>query len=135
MKVITRSGQTEEVIFDLITDKIKKLADSNTLWGKKLEIDPAFIAQNICSLIYDGITTTELDEFSANFAATMFKVNPDYLTLASRIVVNNHHKNTSSSFVECVTNLYVVNLVTYEFYKLVIENSEELEKMVISGRD
>ena len=135
MKVITRSGQTEEVRFDLITDKIKKLADSNPLWGKKLEIDPAFIAQNICSLIYDGITTTELDEFSANFAATMFKVNPDYLTLASRIVVNNHHKNTSSSFVECVTNLYVVNLVTYEFYKLVIENSEELEKMVISGRD
>ena len=135
MKVITRSGQTEEVRFDLITDKIKKLADSNTLWGKKLEIDPAFIAQNICSLVYDGITTTELDEFSANFAATMFKVNPDYLTLASRIVVNNHHKNTSSSFVECVTNLYVVNLVTYEFYKLVIENSEELEKMVISGRD
>lgn len=135
MKVITRSGQTEEVRFDLITDKIKKLADSNPLWGKKLDIDPAFIAQNICSLIYDGITTTELDEFSANFAATMFKVNPDYLTLASRIVVNNHHKNTSSSFVECVTNLYVVNLVTYEFYKLVIENSEELEKMVISGRD
>ena len=135
MKVITRSGQTEEVRFDLITDKIKKLADSNPLWGKKLEIDPAFIAQNICSLIYDGITTTELDEFSANFAATMFKVNPDYLTLASRIVVNNHHKNTSNSFVECVTNLYVVNLVTYEFYKLVIENSEELEKMVISGRD
>ena len=135
MKVITRSGQNEEVRFDLITDKIKKLADSNPLWGKKLEIDPVFIAQNICSLIYDGITTTELDEFSANFAATMFKVNPDYLTLASRIVVNNHHKNTSSSFVECVTNLYVVNLVTYEFYKLVIENSEELEKMVISGRD
>lgn len=135
MKVITRSGQTEEVRFDLITDKIKKLADSDPLWGKKLEIDPAFIAQNICSLIYNGITTTELDEFSANFAATMFKVNPDYLTLASRIVVNNHHKNTTSSFVECVTNLYVVNLVTYEFYKLVIENSEELEKMVISGRD
>ena len=135
MKVITRSGQTEEVRFDLITDKIKKLSDSNPLWGKKLDIDPAFIAQNICSLIYDGITTTELDEFSANFAATMFKVNPDYLTLASRIVVNNHHKNTSNSFVECVTNLYVVNLVTYEFYKLVIENSEELEKMVISGRD
>ena len=135
MKVITRSGQTEEVRFDLITEKIKKLADSDPLWGKKLDIDPVFIAQNICSLIYNGITTTELDEFSANFAATMFKVNPDYLTLASRIVVNNHHKNTSSSFVECVTNLYVVNLVTYEFYKLVIENSEELEKMVISGRD
>jgi ribonucleoside-diphosphate reductase alpha subunit len=135
MKVVTRSGQTEEVRFDLITDKIKKLSEYNEIWGKKLEIDPVFISQNICTLIYNGITTTELDEFSANFAATMFKNDPDYLILASRISVNNHHKNTSSSFVECVKNLYEENILTYEFYKVVIDNSEELEKIVNSNRD
>jgi ribonucleotide reductase alpha subunit len=135
MKVVTRSGLTEDVRFDLITDKIKKLSEYNDIWGKRLEIDPVFISQNICTLIYNGITTTELDEFSANFAATMFKNDPDYLTLASRISINNHHKNTSGSFVECVKNLYDVNILTNEFYKVVIENSEELEKIVDSNRD
>ena len=135
MKVVTRSGQTEDVKFDLITDKIKKLSEFNEMWGKKLEIDPVFISQNICTRIYNGISTTELDEFSANFAATMFKSDPDYLILASRISVNNHHKNTSDSFVECVKKLYEANLVTYEFYNIVICNSEELEKIVNSGRD
>jgi ribonucleoside-diphosphate reductase alpha subunit len=135
MKVVTRSGNTEDVKFDLITEKIKKLSEYNDMWGKQLDIDPVFISQNICSRIYNGISTTELDEFSANFAATMFKSDPDYLILASRISVNNHHKNTSDSFVECVKKLYEANLVTYEFYNIVILNSEELEKMVISGRD
>lgn len=135
MKVVTRSGQTEDVKFDLITEKIKKLSEYNDMWGKKLDIDPVFISQNICSRIYNGISTTELDEFSANFAATMFKSDPDYLILASRISVNNHHKNTSDSFVECVKKLYEANLVTYEFYNIVLINSEELEKMVNSGRD
>lgn len=135
MKVVTRSGNTEDVKFDLITEKIKKLSEHNDMWGKQLDIDPVFISQNICSRIYNGISTTELDEFSANFAATMFKSDPDYLILASRISVNNHHKNTSDSFVECVKKLYEANLVTYEFYNIVILNSEELEKMVISGRD
>ena len=135
MKVVTRSGQTEDVKFDLITEKIKKLSEYNDIWGKKLDIDPVFISQNICSRIYNGISTTELDEFSANFAATMFKSDPDYLILASRISVNNHHKNTSDSFVECVKKLYEANLVTNEFYNIVLINSEELEKMVTSGRD
>lgn len=135
MKVVTRSGNTEDVKFDLITEKIKKLSEYNDMWGKQLDIDPVFVSQNICSRIYNGISTTELDEFSANFAATMFKSDPDYLILASRIAVNNHHKNTSDSFVECVKKLYEENLITHEFYNIVLINSEELEKMVISGRD
>jgi ribonucleoside-diphosphate reductase alpha chain len=135
MKVITRSGVTEEVKFDLITEKIKILSSNNKIWGKKLEIDPIFIAQNICSLIYDGISTTELDEFSANFAATLFKNNPDYLILSGRISINNHHKNTSDSFLNSTKELYDLKLVTQEFYNIVIENSVELEKIVDSNRD
>ena len=72
MKVITRSGATEDVKFDTITDKIKTLSEYNSAWGKKLDIDPVFVSKNICTLIYNGITTTELDEFSANFAASAF---------------------------------------------------------------
>jgi ribonucleoside-diphosphate reductase alpha chain len=135
MKVITRSGATEDVRFDTITDKIKKLSEYNEIWGKKLETDPVFVSQNICSLIYNGISTTELDEFAANFSATMFKHDPDYLLLASRIVVNNHHKNTNNSFLSCVNELYEAKLVTSEFFEIVRDNSEELEKIVVSNRD
>ena len=135
MKVITRSGATEDVRFDTITDKIKHLSEYNEIWGKKLETDPVFVSQNICSLIYNGISTTELDEFAANFSATMFKHDPDYLLLASRIVVNNHHKNTNNSFVNCVNELYEAKLVTSEFFEIVRDNSEELEKIVVSNRD
>jgi ribonucleoside-diphosphate reductase alpha chain len=135
MKVITRSGNTEEVRFDLITEKIKNLAEYNKIWGKKLEIDPIFIAQNICSLIYDGISTAELDEFSASFAATLFKNNPDYLILSGRISINNHHKNTCDTFLNSTKELYELKLITQEFYKIVLENSDELEKIVDSNRD
>jgi len=135
MKVITRSGRTEEVRFDLITDKIRQLSEYNETWGKKLEIDPVFVAQNICTLIYDGITTTELDDFAANFAATMFKNNPDYLILAGRISINNHHKNTHESFLYAAKELYDSNLVSAQFYKIVEDNWLDIEKIVDSNRD
>ena len=57
MKVITRSGKKEDVRFDLITAKIKNLSE-DSIMGRKLNTDPVFVAQNICSLIYDGITTS-----------------------------------------------------------------------------
>ena len=135
MRVITRSGRTEEVKFDTITDKIKTLSEYSEVWGKKLDIDPVYIAQNICSLIFDGITTAELDEFSANFAATLFKNNPDYLILSGRISINNHHKNTHDSFLNSTKELYELKLVTQEFYNIVTENSDKLEKIVDSNRD
>ena len=106
MKVITRSGKHEDVRFDFITAKLQNLSNEN-IWGRKLNTDPVYIAQNICSLIYDGITTTELDDFSASFSATLFKEDPDYLLLASRIAVNNHHKNTLNSFKDKINFLKV----------------------------
>ena len=99
MKVITRSGIEEDVKFDLITEKIKLLA------GEDLRVDPIFVAQNVCSLIHDRITTSELDDFTSSFSATLFKKHPDYLILASRVAINNHHKNTKESFQEVMKKL------------------------------
>ena len=55
----------------VITQKLKNLSDENEKWGRQLNTDPVYVAQNICSLIYDGITTTELDDFAASFSATL----------------------------------------------------------------
>jgi len=143
MKVITRSGQKEPVKFDLITNKIERLAseckDYTTLgipW-KKLNVDPVFIAQKICSLIYDGITTTQLDDFSASFAATLFKNEPDYLILASRIAINNHHKNNKVTFNKLCNKLYETGILSEEFINYVNEedNCNFFEESIFEQRD
>jgi len=134
MKVITRSGNKEDVRFDLITAKIKELSEDN-LWGTSLNTDAVFVAQNICSLIYDGITTTELDDFAASFSATLFKNDPDYLILSGRIAINNHHKNTSNSFYEVTSNLNQAGIISDDFTKLVIDNKETLDNMIDYSRD
>ncbi len=134
MKVITRSGSEEDVKFDLITNKIKKLASDETS-GNKLNVDPVFIAGNICGLIHDGITTSKLDDFSANLSATYFKKDPDYLVLASRIAINNHHKNNKSSFVETVKCLNRIGIISSSFLNNVLANSEKIESIIKYERD
>jgi ribonucleoside-diphosphate reductase subunit M1 len=135
MKVITRKGNLEDVKFDTITDKIKYLSGEDKKWGKKLDVDPVFVSQNVCSLIYNGITTSELDDFCASFSATMFKRNPDYLTLAGRISINNHHKNTNVSFFETMSKLNEVKVVSNVFFNNVNINREEIESIINYDRD
>ncbi len=131
MKVKTRSGKFEDVKFDLITEKIKNLANLYP----QLKIDPVFLAQNICGLLYDGIETKELDEFSANLSATFFKEDPDYLILASRIAINNHHKNTLNSFYLTMEKLYKNSKISKELFTNTFENKEFLESIIDYNRD
>jgi len=135
MKVITRSGQQEDVKFDLITDKIKFLSEENSIWGEKLNVEPVFIAQNICGLIYDGVTTAELDDFSANLSATYFKNDPDYLILAGRIAINNHHKNTEKNFTNAMKKLNEKDIISDKLLKIAEENKEIIETIIDYDRD
>ncbi len=135
MKVITRSGKEEDVRFDLITDKIKELSNYSEKWGKKLDTDPVFIAQNVCSLIYDNITTVELDNFSASFSATLFKKNPDYLILASRISINNHHKNTGGNFVESMKTLNDNGIISDDFISILDKIKDFVNETIDYERD
>ncbi len=129
MKVITRSGIEEDVKFDLITEKIKLLA------GDDLRVDPIFVAQNVCSLIHDRITTSELDDFTSSFSATLFKKHPDYLILASRVAINNHHKNTKESFQEVMKKLNTSGIISDDFIKVLDKNATEIEEMIDHSRD
>ncbi len=135
MKVITRSGKEEDVRFDLITDKIKELSNFSEKWGKKIDTDPVFIAQNVCSLIYDNITTVELDNFSASFSATLFKKNPDYLILASRISINNHHKNTGGNFVESMKTLNDNGIISDDFISILDKIKDFVNETIDYERD
>jgi ribonucleoside-diphosphate reductase alpha chain len=46
-----------------------------------------------------------LDELAAQLSISLMTTNPDYGTLAARIAISNHHRNTSDSFTEVVQKL------------------------------
>lgn len=129
MKVIKRNGEESEVEFDEITRKIKNLATKSP----KLQIDSAKLAMEVISLIYDGITTSELDEFTASTSASMSLYNPDYEELASRLIINNHHKNTCDSF--CETMNILNQYISDDILKICEKNKEIIDSLLDYSRD
>ena len=101
MYVVKRDGRREPVMFDKITSRIRKLC-----YGLNNLVDPVKVAMRVIEGLYDGVTTSELDNLAAEIAATMTVTHPDYARLAARISVSNLHKNTKKSFSESMTDLY-----------------------------
>lgn len=95
MQVIKRNGSKEDVSFDKVLNRIRMAADG-------LEVNPTLIAQRTLARIYDGVKTSELDELAAQLSISLMTTNPDYGTLASRIIISNHHGNTSDKFTDIV---------------------------------
>jgi len=98
MQVIKRDGTREDVSFDKVLNRIRIAAEG-------LEVNPTLIAQRTLLRIYDGVKTSELDELAAQLSISLMTTNPDYGTLASRIIISNHHRNTSNLFTEVVFTL------------------------------
>ena len=136
MRVIKRNGETEDVSFDKVLNRLKNLSSG-------LTIDVTEIAQKVCSRIYDGVKTYELDELAAYLCSSLSIEHPDYSILASRIIVSNHHKNTSPSFSETIQTLYnnvdnhgdPIPLVSTELYSVVCKNKEKLNTCIDYQRD
>lgn len=136
MRVMKRNGEHEDVSFDKVLNRLKNLSSD-------LKIDVSEIAQKVCTRIYDGVKTSELDELAAYLCSSMSIENPEYSTLASRIIISNHHKNTSPSFSETVQTLYDnkdINgrsspLVSDELYEIVNKNKEKLNSYIDYQRD
>lgn len=101
MFVVKRDGRQESVKFDKITARIKKLC-----YGLNPIVEPEKVAMKVIKGIYEGVSTTELDNLAAETAATLTVTHPDYALLASRIAVSNLHKNTKKSFSMVMKDLY-----------------------------
>ena len=102
LTVLKRSGNYEEVSFDKISNRLKKLAamepQANVIISK--------LVMKIIDQLYSGISTKEIDELTAQQCAAMATQAYDYSILASRIVISNHQKNTSDSFYDVMKQLY-----------------------------
>ena len=136
MQVIKRNGSKQEVSFDKVVHRLKKLCNN-------LSIDPLIVAQKVCSRIYDGVSTRELDELSAQICTSMITINLDYGKLGSRIIISNNHKNTSPSFSETIGMMYnridkLGNhspIISKEVYDVVLKNREKLNDVIDYSRD
>ena len=135
MYVVKRDGRKEPVMFDKITARIKKLC-----YGLNPLVDPVKISLRVIEGLYDGVTTSELDNLAAEVAATMTTSHPDYAKLAARVSVSNLHKNTKKTFSDVVTDLYeYVNprtgkkapLIAEDVYAVITKHKEELDSSII----
>lgn len=140
MQVVKRGGRREDVSFDKITARIKKLCyNLDTRYVDYIEI-----SRKVIQGLYDGVTTTELDNLAAETAATMATDHPDYALLAARISVSNLHKNTDKSFSKTMKALYhyidpktgeKAGLIGDETFNIIWKNKTQLDSAIIYDRD
>lgn len=140
MFVLKRDGRTESVKFDKITARIEKLC-----YGlNPALVDPIDVAKKVIEGLYDGVTTSELDNLAAETAASLTTKHPDYALLASRIAVSNLHKNTTKSFSETMRKLYEyvdektgknASLLADDVWEVIQKNAEVLDSTIIYDRD
>ncbi len=139
MYVVKRDGKREPVMFDKITARVRKLC-----YGLNDLVDPIKISMRVIEGIYDGVSTSELDNLAAEIAATLTTTHPDYAKVAARIAVSNLHKNTKKSFSETMKDLhdYVnprtgkkASMIAEDVYKIIMDNASKLDSTIIYNRD
>lgn len=140
MFVIKRNGKKESVKFDKITARIEKLC-----YGlDRRFVNSIDVAKKVIEGLYDGVTTTELDNLAAETAASLTVKHPDYALLASRIAVSNLHKNTTKSFSGTMKLLYeckdskagkAAPLIADDVWAIIEQHAELLDSTIIYDRD
>ncbi|MFY8033434.1 MAG: ribonucleoside-diphosphate reductase subunit alpha [Flexibacteraceae bacterium] len=140
MQVVKRDGRRETVKFDKITARIQNLCyglDANY-------VDPILVARKVIDGLYDGVTTTELDNLAAETAAALTSTHPDYAILAARIAVSNLHKTTNESFYNTIKQLYTyldpktgenASLIHKDVFEVIQANAARLDAAIDYTRD
>jgi ribonucleoside-diphosphate reductase alpha chain len=117
-------------MFDKITDRIKKLC-----YGLNDLVDAVKVAMRVIEGLYDGVSTSELDNLAAETAASMTIAHPDYAQLAARIAISNLHSNTTKSFSETMTEMFeYVNQENGQYAPLIADDVYKVIKIMRSFR-
>jgi ribonucleoside-diphosphate reductase alpha chain len=140
MNVVKRDGTVEQVKFDKISSRIRK----QTYALNEDYVDYFQVAQKVISGLYDGVTSTELDQLSAETAASMITTHPDYGKLAARIIITSLYKDVAKEFSFVAKQLYEyinpvnnepAGLISDEVYAVIKKHATELNAMIVHDRD
>jgi len=138
MRVTKRDGNLEEMSFDKILNRIKKLGQE-----VGIQINYSSLVMKVIDQLYDKIETAKIDELAAEQCASLSTQHPDYGVLASRIVISNHQKNTESSFSNIMKNLYEFKdihgthkpLIAEYIWKFIEQKAGQLNDVIDHSRD
>lgn len=138
MNVMKRNGNLETVSFDKILQRMKRVGRE-----ADLKLNYTQLAMKVIDQLYDGISTTRIDELSAEQCASLSSTHPDYNVLGGRIIISNHQKNTEPSFINVMTRLYEFRdkhgehypLISQELYNVIQKYPEQIESMLCYERD
>jgi ribonucleotide reductase alpha subunit len=138
MRVTKRNGKLEDIAFDKILARIKKLGQEASI-----QINYSSLAMKVIDQLYDKIETTKIDELAAEQCAALSTQHPDYATLASRIIVSNHQKNTDPIFSNVMMTLQEFTdskgqnkpLVSQKLWDFTEHFSKEINEMIVHDRD
>jgi ribonucleoside-diphosphate reductase alpha subunit len=131
MKVVKRNGVPEEMLFDKVTKRLQKLNQSPE-FEPLVGVQPDKVAQKVFSSMYDGISTADIDNLTAEVAIGMITEDPDYETLAMRVTVSNLQKNCPKKFSEAMTHLNVKGVVSDEGISFI---TPEVDAWIVPERD
>lgn len=138
MRVTKRNGSLQEIEFDKINLRIKKIAKESNI-----TINTYQLVMKVIQQLYDTITTTKIDELAAEQCASLSTVHTDYATLAGKISVSNHQKNTSNLFSQVMETLYFFKdskgnqskIVSDELWLFLMKYQNEIDTMIDYERD
>ena len=138
MNVTKRNGVLETVSFDKILQRMKRQGKEDNI-----KVNYTALAMKVIDQLYDGISTIKIDELSAEQCASMASVHYDYNTLAGRIIVSSHQKNTQQSFSQVMTELYnfidkngkPAKIVSDELMDVVSKHGSYLDDLCQYNRD
>ncbi|MCH1611897.1 MAG: ribonucleoside-diphosphate reductase subunit alpha [Flavobacteriales bacterium] len=136
-RVTKRDGKTENISFDKILKRLKALGKN------ELNVNYTGLVQKVIDRLYDKISTSLIDELTAQQCASLATTHPDYGVLASRILISNHHKNTNEDILVVATQLYEFKdihevhhpIISNEQYKIILEHHKEIQSMIDYERD
>ena len=130
MNVVKRNGEKETVSFDKILQRIKKTGNE-----VNIQLNYTALTMKVIDQLFDGISTRQIDELTADQCASLASTHPDYNILAGRLIISNHQKNTSSLFSDVVDRLYHFkdkhgkssSLVSQSLFDIVTDNREQID--------
>lgn len=140
MRVQKRNGGFEEVSFDKILNRVKNLGNKIL---PVLSINYSKLIIKVIDQLHTDISTSVIDELTAEQCASLTTQHPDYGVLSSRIIISNNHKNTPETFYDAMFNLrnFIdnqdknVSLIHESFWKNVGIYKDELNEMIDYSRD
>ena len=140
MRVMKRDGKFEDISFDKILNRVKNLGNN---MEPKLKLNYSQFVMDVIEQLYPDISTTKIDELTAEQCASMCTKHPDYGSLASRIIVSNNHKNTLASFSETMELLYEfkdihdkhIPIIDANVWTIIKKNKDFFDNLVDYNRD